>query len=138
MIDGREAIRKLALTAVRLSGVAPLARPFTSGIGAILMLHRVTASPEKPNGVNRHLNIAPSFLDALIGEQHRCDAPRPAASEIQDANALQRSNFAFHVHSLARLIVNGRNLRAGGSVEASYQTSPKGRSSTRKDQVERS
>lgn len=71
MIDGREAIRKLALTAVRLSGVAPLARPFTSGIGAILMLHRVTASPEKPNGVNRHLNIAPSFLDALIGDLRR-------------------------------------------------------------------
>ena len=28
------------------------------------MLHRVTAHPEKPNGVNRHLNIAPDFLDA--------------------------------------------------------------------------
>ena len=71
MIDGGEAIRKLALTAVRLSGLAPLARPFTSGIGAILMLHRVTARPEKPNGVNRHLNIAPAFLDALITDLKR-------------------------------------------------------------------
>jgi hypothetical protein len=25
------------------------------GVGAILMLHRVTANPEKPLGVNRHL-----------------------------------------------------------------------------------
>ena len=64
MIDGGEAIRKLALNVARFSGIAPLARPFASGIGAILMLHRVTAHPEKPNGVNRHLNIAPDFLDA--------------------------------------------------------------------------
>ena len=58
MIDSGEAIRKLALNFARFCGIAPLARQFTSGIGAILMLHRVTASPEKPNGVNRHLNVA--------------------------------------------------------------------------------
>lgn len=66
MIDGGEAIRKLALHVARYSGLAPLAKPFVGGIGAILMLHRVTATPEKPNGVNRHLNIAPKFLDAVI------------------------------------------------------------------------
>jgi peptidoglycan/xylan/chitin deacetylase (PgdA/CDA1 family) len=71
MIDGGEAIRKLALTVARFSGIAPLARPFASGIGAILMLHRVTAHPEKPNGVNRHLNIAPDFLDLLIADMKR-------------------------------------------------------------------
>ncbi len=68
MIDGGEAIRKLALTVARYTGLAPLARPFVGGIGAILMLHRVTATPEKPNGVNRHLNIAPGFLDRLIAD----------------------------------------------------------------------
>jgi peptidoglycan/xylan/chitin deacetylase (PgdA/CDA1 family) len=68
MIDGGEAIRKLALNVARYSGLAPLARPFVGGIGAILMLHRVTATPEKPNSVNRHLNIAPAFLDRLIGD----------------------------------------------------------------------
>ncbi|TIV77405.1 MAG: polysaccharide deacetylase, partial [Mesorhizobium sp.] len=52
----------------RYSGLAPLARPFVGGIGAILMLHRVTATPEKPNSVNRHLNIAPAFLDRLIAD----------------------------------------------------------------------
>ena len=35
------------------------------------MLHRVTAHPEKPNGVNRHLNIAPDFLDLLIADMKR-------------------------------------------------------------------
>jgi peptidoglycan/xylan/chitin deacetylase (PgdA/CDA1 family) len=71
MIDSGEALRKLALHVARFSGLAPLARPFASGIGAILMLHRVTAHPEKPNGVNRHLNIAPRFLDALISDMKR-------------------------------------------------------------------
>jgi peptidoglycan/xylan/chitin deacetylase (PgdA/CDA1 family) len=66
MIDGGEAIRKLALNVARFTGLAPLARSLVGGVGAILMLHRVTANPEKPLGVNRHLNIAPDFLDAVL------------------------------------------------------------------------
>ncbi|RUV67390.1 polysaccharide deacetylase, partial [Mesorhizobium sp. M5C.F.Cr.IN.023.01.1.1] len=68
MIDGGEAIRKLALNVVRYTGLAPLAKSFVGGIGAILMLHRVTATPEKPDSVNRHLNIAPEFLDAVVAD----------------------------------------------------------------------
>jgi len=71
MIDGREAIRKLTLNLARYSGLAPLASPFLGGVGAILMLHRVTASPEKPDSVNRHLNIHPQFLDRLIADMKR-------------------------------------------------------------------
>lgn len=68
MLDGSETVRKLALNVARFSGLAPLARPLLGGVGAILMLHRVTASPERPHGLNRHLNIAPAFLDALISD----------------------------------------------------------------------
>jgi peptidoglycan/xylan/chitin deacetylase (PgdA/CDA1 family) len=68
MIDGGEAIRKLALNVARYTGLAPLARQIVGGIGAILMLHRVTAKPERPRGINRHLNIAPAFLDAVIAD----------------------------------------------------------------------
>jgi peptidoglycan/xylan/chitin deacetylase (PgdA/CDA1 family) len=71
MIDSGEILRKLALNVARYSGLAPLARPWLGGIGAILMLHRVTAAPGKPLGVNRHLNIAPRFLDALISGMKR-------------------------------------------------------------------
>lgn len=71
MIDRGETARKLALNFARFSGLAPLARPFASGIGAVLMLHRVTAHPRKPNGVNRHLNIAPDFLDVVIADMKR-------------------------------------------------------------------
>lgn len=66
MIDGGEAIRKLALNVARYTGLAPLAKPLMGGIGAILMLHRVTAHPERPHGINRHLTIAPDFLDVVI------------------------------------------------------------------------
>ena len=72
MFDGGEVIRKLALNVARYSGLAPLAKPFVGGIGAILMLHRVTATPEKPFGMNRHLNIAPDFLDAVIADMKAC------------------------------------------------------------------
>lgn len=68
MIDGGEAIRKLALNVARFTGLAPLAKSLVGGVGAILMLHRVTANPEKPLGVNRHLNIAPDFLDAVLSD----------------------------------------------------------------------
>jgi peptidoglycan/xylan/chitin deacetylase (PgdA/CDA1 family) len=68
MIDGGEAIRKLALNLARYTGLVPLAKPFVGGIGAILMLHRVTAAPDRPAGVNRHLNIDPDFLDAVIAD----------------------------------------------------------------------
>jgi len=68
MFDGGEVIRKLALNVARYSGLAPLAKPLIGGIGAILMLHRVTATPAKPLGINRHLNIAPDFLDAVIAD----------------------------------------------------------------------
>lgn len=71
MIDSGEAMRKLALNFARFSGIAPLARSLVGGIGAILMLHRVTAHPQRPNGVNRHLNIAPAFLDLVIADMKR-------------------------------------------------------------------
>ncbi|MBL8576295.1 MAG: polysaccharide deacetylase family protein [Mesorhizobium sp.] len=68
MIDGGEVFRKLALNVARYSGLASISRPLVGGIGAILMLHRVTAKPEKPFGLNRHLSIEPDFLDALVGD----------------------------------------------------------------------
>ncbi|MEQ1942545.1 polysaccharide deacetylase family protein [Mesorhizobium sp. VNQ89] len=66
MIDGGEVFRKLALNVARYSGLASISRPLVGGIGAILMLHRVTAHPEKPLGANRHLSIKPDFLDAVV------------------------------------------------------------------------
>lgn len=66
MIDRTDAVRKFVLRSLNASGISSLARPLVGGIGAILMLHRVTAFPEKPEGVNRGLTISPAFLGSLI------------------------------------------------------------------------
>lgn len=68
MIDGGETIRKLVLGAAAYSGLAALARQIIGGMGAVLMLHRVTALPETPASVNQGLCITPAFLDALLGD----------------------------------------------------------------------
>lgn len=73
MIDGNEALRRLMLKGAACTGIARLARPLLGGMGAILMLHRVTAQPQEPGGMNRHLAIAPAFLDALITDLKRQD-----------------------------------------------------------------
>lgn len=71
MIDWGETVRKLVLNGARYSGLAPLLRPRYGGVGAILMLHRVTGAPRKELGINRHLAITPAFLDAVLGELDR-------------------------------------------------------------------
>ncbi len=62
-----QAIRT-TLKALHLTGAYRLLRPVSSGVGAILMLHRVRPAPPKggfaPNGI---LEITPEFLDAAIG-----------------------------------------------------------------------
>lgn len=71
MIDRAERLRKLVLTVARMSGAAPAARPFLGGIGVILMLHRVSAAPPRPLGMNSHLTITPAFLDAVIADMKK-------------------------------------------------------------------
>lgn len=66
MIDAGEAARKAVLNVANWSGLAPLARPLLGGLGAILMLHSVTAHPRHASGFNEHLIITPDFLDSLI------------------------------------------------------------------------
>ena len=71
MFDSGEAARRLMLFAARFSGIARLLDSRLGGIGAILMVHRVTDEQPKPLGINRHLNVRPSFLDAGIAEMKR-------------------------------------------------------------------
>src|SRR5690606_703106 len=68
MLDSGEMMRKLALHAVRFSGLASLMRRLDAAAGAILMLHKVTAGPQGPLGVNSHLAVTPAFLDSVLVE----------------------------------------------------------------------
>lgn len=64
-------IRKLVLNGARLSLLAPLAGRVLGGVGAVLMLHRVSDAEPRPTGINRHLTITPAFLDAVLTEVRR-------------------------------------------------------------------
>lgn len=50
----------------RASGVCRLAAPFTRGLGAILMFHRVTPNPCDAFAPNSGLEITPEFLDDCL------------------------------------------------------------------------
>ncbi|BBD37560.1 polysaccharide deacetylase family protein [Aminobacter sp. NyZ550] len=63
--------RKLAFLLIGYGGLGALAKPLVGGVGVILMLHRVSALLDRPDGPNRHLTITPGFLDVLIGEMKR-------------------------------------------------------------------
>ncbi len=71
MIDTRESARKLFLNVVWYSGLAPLLSPMLSGLGAILMLHRVNREPATSLGINSHLTVTPEFLDAVLAAVRR-------------------------------------------------------------------
>lgn len=67
MFDVADAIRRAIMNTAHATGLDALARPLLGGVGVILMVHRVTAAPAaRPDGPNRHLSIAPSFLDATL------------------------------------------------------------------------
>lgn len=71
MIDAADLARKLAFMLIGSGGLGALAKPLVGSLGAILMLHRVTAFLDRPDGPNRHLSIEPMFLDGLITEMKR-------------------------------------------------------------------
>jgi peptidoglycan/xylan/chitin deacetylase (PgdA/CDA1 family) len=66
MIDRHELARRLAFNVMHYSGLPRVFSPVFSGIGAILMLHRVTACASTLPGYNRHLSVTPSFLDQVL------------------------------------------------------------------------
>jgi peptidoglycan/xylan/chitin deacetylase (PgdA/CDA1 family) len=96
MIDSGDALRRLTLNVVRFSGAAALARMLVGGIGAVLMLHRVTAHLQRPNGVNRHLAVAPAFLDLLIADMKKAGYDFVSLDEAIDriVNDPYRRRFA--------------------------------------------
>lgn len=66
MRSGADALRRMIMDAGRLTGIDRLLQPWLGGMGAILMLHRVTDKLRFPDGPNRHLSISPHFLNAVL------------------------------------------------------------------------
>jgi peptidoglycan/xylan/chitin deacetylase (PgdA/CDA1 family) len=63
----KHAVFRLGLSTLSLTGAARLAAPWTAGLGAILMFHHVRPHEPRAFEPNRILEIAPAFLDAVIG-----------------------------------------------------------------------
>jgi peptidoglycan/xylan/chitin deacetylase (PgdA/CDA1 family) len=85
MFDVSEALRKTILNVAGMRGVAPLTLPLFGGLGAILMLHSVTAKPRHPDGFNRHLSVTPAFLDCVLaGIKNPVRGKRFAAITLDD------------------------------------------------------
>lgn len=59
-------LRKIILNSLYFSGLHLLAKPFTGGQGAVLMLHRVDDKPSDGFCPNNHLKISAKFLDRMI------------------------------------------------------------------------
>ncbi|MGB3502342.1 MAG: polysaccharide deacetylase family protein [Mesorhizobium sp.] len=95
MIDRGELLRKVALNVVRLSGLSAIAARFNVGVGAILMLHRVSDEPGRPYGFNRHLTITPAFLDAVLNETARLGFRFVSMDEAADRLTSARSTEKF-------------------------------------------
>jgi peptidoglycan/xylan/chitin deacetylase (PgdA/CDA1 family) len=63
----RNTVIRAGLEALYFSGAHVLLRPIFSGVGAVFMLHHVRPRREGAFQPNRHLEITPDFLRAMLG-----------------------------------------------------------------------
>jgi peptidoglycan/xylan/chitin deacetylase (PgdA/CDA1 family) len=63
----RNTVIRAGLGALYFSGAHILLRPILSGVGAIFMMHHVRPQREGAFQPNRHLEITPDFLRAMLG-----------------------------------------------------------------------
>ncbi len=70
MAVSKTLVRKSVMMAARVTGLTALARPLLSGMGAILMLHRIGKAPHAC-GINRFLSVEARFLDRLLEDMRR-------------------------------------------------------------------
>src|SRR6202051_2763017 len=62
----RNNVIRAGLGALYFTGAHNLLRPILSGVGAIFMLHHVRPSRDTEFQPNRHLEVAPDFLRAML------------------------------------------------------------------------
>ncbi len=90
-----DAIRRLVMSGARFTRLDTLARPWLGGVGAILMLHRVTANPRRADSPNSGLTIAPAFLNAMIEAMKRDGFTFVSLDEALDRLRAGRANGRF-------------------------------------------
>ena len=77
-----KAIIRAGLETLYFSGTHRIVRPFLSGVGAILTLHRVRPPVDDPFQPNRLLEITPTFLDQLVTRLRAADVDFVTLDEV--------------------------------------------------------
>jgi peptidoglycan/xylan/chitin deacetylase (PgdA/CDA1 family) len=78
----RNTVIRAGLEALYFSGAHVLLRPILSGVGAIFMLHHVRPHREGAFQPNRHLEIAPDFLRAMLAHLRARDVDIVTMDEV--------------------------------------------------------
>jgi peptidoglycan/xylan/chitin deacetylase (PgdA/CDA1 family) len=88
----RNNVIRAGLGALYFSGAHHLLRPIFAGVGAIFMLHHVRPRREAEFQPNRHLEVAPEFLRAMLAHLRASDIDVIKISEVHQR--LVEHNFS--------------------------------------------
>lgn len=88
----RNAVIRAGLEALYFSGAHFLLRPIFAGVGAIFMLHHVRPSRDAEFQPNRHLEVEPAFLRAVLQHLRALDVDIVTMDEMHQR--LSERNFA--------------------------------------------
>jgi peptidoglycan/xylan/chitin deacetylase (PgdA/CDA1 family) len=80
----RNNVIRAGLGALYFSGAHYLLRPIFSGVGAIFMLHHVRPGREAEFAPNRHLEVTPRFLRAVLAHLHSRDIDVVTIDELHE------------------------------------------------------
>jgi peptidoglycan/xylan/chitin deacetylase (PgdA/CDA1 family) len=88
----RNTVIRAGLEALYFSGAHYLLRPIFAGVGAIFMLHHVRPRSNAPFRPNRHLEVEPAFLRAILAHLRNLDIDIVTMDEAHQR--LSQRNFA--------------------------------------------
>src|SRR6202023_808594 len=88
----RNTVIRAGLEALYFSGAHRLLRPIFAGVGAIFMLHHVRPGRDEGFQPNRHLEITPEFLRAMVSHLRTQDIDIVTMDEVH--RRLAERNFA--------------------------------------------
>jgi peptidoglycan/xylan/chitin deacetylase (PgdA/CDA1 family) len=88
----RNTVIRAGLEALYFSGAHYLLRPIFAGVGAIFMLHHVRPSSDAQFQPNRHLEVEPEFLRAMLAHLRALDVDIVTMDEVHQR--LSERNFA--------------------------------------------
>jgi peptidoglycan/xylan/chitin deacetylase (PgdA/CDA1 family) len=91
----RNNVIRAGLDALYFSGAHYVLRPIFSGVGAIFMLHHVRPAREAEFAPNRHLEVTPDFLRAMLAHLHSHDIDVVTLDELHERLTMRNFGRRF-------------------------------------------